>query len=86
MRPGAMVLTVIAVGPELAGERLQPADDAGPDRVREGEVREGLAHGGRLDRDDPAAPALAEVGKAGRDERDVRREEQRDGLLDRSPP
>src|SRR5207249_1123435 len=44
--------------PELTCERLGPADDAGPNGVREREVVDGLAHGARTDVDDPA-PAAA---------------------------
>ncbi len=67
---------------ELAGEGLQPADDARPHGVRERQVGERLAHRGRLDRDDPAAAALAQVREAAPDERHVGGEEQRDRLLD----
>ena len=70
------------LGAELAGEGLEPADHPGADGVREGEVRDRLADRGGLDRDDPAAPARAQVGERVADERHVRGEHQRDGLLD----
>ena len=69
--------------PELARQRLQPADDTRPHRVREGEVRERLPHRRGLDRDDASAAALTEMGQAPADQRHVRGEEERDGLLDR---
>src|SRR6476659_5076678 len=47
---------------ELTRQGLEPADHPGPDRVRESEPVDGPAHGGRLDRQDAAVPARAEVG------------------------
>ena len=84
MRPGAIVLTVTPSGPSSRASVFSQPTTPGRTAFERARFVEGLAHGRRLDRDDPAVPALAEVGKAGADERDVGREQQRHGLLDAS--
>ena len=70
MRPGRDAVDGDPVRPELARERLRPADDARPDRVREREVVDRLADRARTSCSRSAPPRCAR--RCGR-QRPVRR-------------
>src|SRR5262249_46304114 len=68
---------------DLPGERLQPADDAGPQRVRKGEMASWLHRRERRDRDDPSSGASLEMGKGEVDEAHEGREQELERLVER---
>ena len=83
MRPGAIVLTVTPSGPSSRASVFSQPTTPG----RTAFERARFASGSRTDDDSIATilprPLSRRWGRQCRDERDVRREEQRDGLLDR---
>ena len=78
IRPGAIVLTVIPSGPISRASVFSQPTTPGPHGVRERQVRDRLLHRRRLDRDDAAAAARPQVGKAERDEPDMGDEQELD--------
>src|SRR5215211_5262914 len=68
--------------PELARDRLRPADDARTDGIREREVLDRLAHRARFDVDHAPASAALELRPAELGQADRREQEQLDRALD----